>query len=275
MPDVPNMRDRRAVLTLIGTQVAAWSVATSAAPSIAALADEPRLSTTHMERDVSEREKLELSNALAVGRTLDLSLPDSSAVRDAYAQAQAESPPWLFNHVMRSWLYGAKLARHRELHPDAELVAVSVLLHDVGLARGGAPDRRFEIVGADVARAFALSHNMGERRAEAVWDSIALHTTTSIAQHKSTDVACCQSGIACDYGGVGYQQLSDDDKKIILSSYPRLQMKQMLTTCLCDLAKNHPTTTRDNFIADFGLKYVPGYTRVSSVDVLHQAPFAE
>src|SRR5438874_9603143 len=146
---------------------------------------------------------------------------------------------------------------------------------DLGLARGGAPNRRFEVVGADIGRAFALTHDMGERRAEVVWDSIALHTTPSIAQHKGADVACCQNGIACDYGGLGYQELSDDNKKVILSAYPRLDMKNMLTTCLCGIAKNHPNTTRDNFIADFGIKYIPGYTRVSSVDFLRQAPFAE
>jgi len=213
--------------------------------------------------------------AQAVGRKLDLPLPDSPAVRDAYAQAEAESQPWLFNHVMRSWLYGAKLAQSRGLAPDAELVAVAVLLHDLGLARGGAPDRRFEVVGADIARAFALTHDMGERRAEAVWDSIALHTTQSLAQHKGTDVACCQNGIACDYGGLGYHRLSDDDKTVILSAFPRLDMKKVLTTWLCSIATNHPNTTRDNFVADFGMKYVPGYTRVSSVDFLHHAPFAE
>jgi hypothetical protein len=204
-----------------------------------------------------------------------LKLPDSQPVRDAYAQAEAESHPWLFNHVMRSWLYGAKLAQQRGLAPDAELVAVSVILHDLGLARGGAPDLRFEVLGAHLGRAFALSHDMGERRAETVWDSIALHTTGSIAQHKGADVACCQNGIACDYGGLGYNELSDDNKKVILSAYPRLGMKNALTTCLCGIAKNHPNTTRDNFVADFGLKYVPGYTRPSSVDFLHQSPFAE
>ena len=224
---------------------------------------------------MSGSERPSFSGALAVGRKLDLPLPDSPAVRDAYAQAEAESQPWLFNHVMRSWLYSAKLAQSRGLAPDAELVAVAVLLHDLGLARGGAPDRRFEVVGADAGRAFALSHNMGERRAEAVWDSIALHTTASIAHHKGTDVACCQHGIACDFGGFGFQELSDGDKKAILSAYPRLDMKNQLITCLCGIAKNHPYTTRDNFIADFGLKFIPGYTRPSSVDFLQKAPFAE
>ena len=220
-------------------------------------------------------EKPDFSAALAVGRALNLTLPDSQTVRDAYAQAQTESSPWLFNHVVRSWFYGAKLAQNRKLTPDAELVAVAVLLHDLGLARGGAPDRRFEVVGADAARTFALAHAMGERRAETIWDAIALHTTGLIGQFKGVDVSCTGSGIGCDYGGFGYQDLTEGDKKVILSAYPRLQMKNMLTTCLCDIARNHPNTTRDNFIADFGVKYIPGYTRVSAVDLLLQGPFAE
>ena len=71
------------------------------------------------------------------------------------------------------------------------------------------------------------------------------------------------------------KHLTAGAKKVILSAYPRLDMKNMLTTCLRAIATDHPNTTRDNFIADFGMKYVPGYTRVSSVDLLHQAPFAE
>lgn len=225
---------------------------------------------------MSGLDKPDFLDALAVGRTLDLALPDSRAVRDAYEAAQAESLPWLFNHVVRSWLYGAKLAQKRVLAPDAELVAVAVLLHDLGLSRGGAPDRRFEVIGADAGRDFALCHKMGERRADTIWDAIALHTTGSIARYKGVDIACCISGIGCDYGGFGYDELSDDNKDVILSAYPRLGMKKHLTTCLCDIARNHPDTTRDNFIADFASKYVPGYTRDrSSVDLLHRSPFAE
>ena len=221
---------------------------------------------------MSGSEKPDFSNAMAVGRELELKLPDSQVVRDAYTQANAESQPWLFNHVVRSWLFGAKLAERRTLKPDAELVAVSVLLHDLGLARGGAPDRRFEVVGADWSR--LPSPIWGTPRRDCMGLDRPSHYA-SIAHHKGTDVACCQHGIACDFGGFGFQELSDGDKKAILSAYPRLDMKNQLTTCLCGIAKNHPNTTRDNFIADFGLKFIPGYTRPSSVDFLQKAPFAE
>src|SRR2546428_633626 len=93
---------------------------------------------TSLERDMSGSEKPDLSGALAVGRKLDLILPDSRAVRDAYAEAEAESQPWLFNHVMRSWLYGAKLAQRRGLAPDAELVALAECLSPFRASRWGA-----------------------------------------------------------------------------------------------------------------------------------------
>src|SRR5438270_12985026 len=86
-----------------------------------------------MERDMSGSERPSFSGALAVGRKLDLPLPDSPAVRDAYAHAEAESQPWLFNHVMRSWLYSAKLAQSRGLARGAGMVAVAGLLHDLSL----------------------------------------------------------------------------------------------------------------------------------------------
>ena len=47
-----------------------------------------------MERDVREREKSGFSAALTVGRQLDLNLPDSRAVRDAYEKLSVEDS-WL------------------------------------------------------------------------------------------------------------------------------------------------------------------------------------
>lgn len=213
--------------------------------------------------------------ALTVGRTLDLPLPDSRAVEAAYLRAGEASEPWLFNHVVRSWLYSVRLAQARSLAPDQELLAVAVLLHDLGLVHDAAADRRFEVAGAGLARDFALQHGLGERRAEVVWDAVALHTTPSIGHFKGVDTTCCQIGIACDYGGVDYEVLSEEEKRTVLAAYPRLGMKEALKTCLCGIAKHHPQTTWDNFIAEFGERFVPGYQRPSLVNLLLRSPFAE
>jgi HD domain len=260
--------NRRSVLNVIATTVAGSLLR----PAHAA---ESGPTAPNKESGMEKTKVPDFQGALAIGRALGLTLPDSATVADAYVRPQEESEPWLFNHVVRSWLFGAQLAQRRKIAPDDELVAVASLLHDLGLARGGAPDRRFEVLGADLARAFALSHSMGADRAETVWDSIALHATPSIARHKGTNVASCASGIACDYGGLGYNELSNSEKKTILSAYPRLRMKAALTECLCGIARNHPDTTRDNFVADFGERFIAGYKRVSSYEFLQGAPFSE
>ena len=94
MHELARMHDRRAFLAILGAKVAAWSVMISTMPIHSAMAHEPGPSVKPMERHMkSGSEKPDFSNALAVGRALDLTLPDSRAVRDAYAQAQADSLP--------------------------------------------------------------------------------------------------------------------------------------------------------------------------------------
>ncbi len=39
-----------------------------------------------------------------------ISLPDSMMVSEAQDLVQKSSEPYLFNHVMRSWIFGALLA---------------------------------------------------------------------------------------------------------------------------------------------------------------------
>ena len=111
---------------------------------------------------------LNFRDALAAGRLLALLLPDSRPVGEAYVQAGEASAPWLFNHVVRSWLYSVKLARARLMAPGQEVLAVAVLLHDLGLTKDVAADQRFEVAGTDLGRAFAVAHGLGPPRAEVV-----------------------------------------------------------------------------------------------------------
>jgi hypothetical protein len=61
----------------------------------------------------------------------------------------------------------------------------------------------------------------------------------------------------------------------ILTAFPRLEMKRRFKDSVCRIVEAKPETTYDNFAGDFGVRFVPGYQRPSTVDFLMNAPFEE
>jgi HD superfamily phosphodiesterase len=117
--------------------------------------------------------------------------------------ARESSAPYLFNHAMRSWLFAALIAEGAKPTPDPELLAVSAILHDLGLTDHYAGSERFEVDSANAARSFLKERRVPAHHVQLVWDAIALHTTRSIALHKEPEVVITHSGIAVDVIGAG------------------------------------------------------------------------
>src|SRR5260221_6494731 len=76
-----------------------------------------------------------------------LTVPDTALVRDAIELSRSALAPYLFNHVMRSWLFSVLLSLGARPAPDPELLALSVVLHDLGLSDRYAAADRFEVDG--------------------------------------------------------------------------------------------------------------------------------
>jgi HD domain-containing protein len=188
--------------------------------------------------------------------------------------ARTYSEPFLFNHAVRSWLFAVQLGQLAGIPYDAEVVAVGSLLHDLGLTNSFSGQKRFEIEGADAARAFALEQGLDERRAQLIWDSVALNSTPSIGLYKEVEVALCTAGIGVEFG-FQFDRIPPNEMERILDEFPRLEMKQRFTDSVCRIIKTKPETTYDNFARDFGERFVPGYKPVSTVDYLLNSPFAE
>src|SRR5258707_4841691 len=74
-----------------------------------------------------------------------IKVPDTVLVRDAIDLSRSASEPFLFNHAMRSWLFGVLLSESAERAPDAELLAVATILHDLGLTHRYTAENRFEV----------------------------------------------------------------------------------------------------------------------------------
>jgi hypothetical protein len=202
-------------------------------------------------------------------------VPDTALVSGTIEYAREQCEPYLFNHVMRSWLFSAAIAQLKDAPHDPEVLAVATLLHDIGLEQAFEGPLRFEVEGANAARAFARTQGMDERQAQLIWDGVALNSTPSIGLYKEAEVALCTTGIGLDWGGWGYELLTQDQIGAILDAFPRLQMKQRFTHAVCRVVESRRSTTYDNFARDFGERFVPGYTRPSAVDLLMNAPFDE
>jgi hypothetical protein len=200
---------------------------------------------------------------------------DAPLVYDSIELARDSSEPYLFNHVMRSWLFGVLIGEGTKPAPDPELLAVSAILHDLGLTDRYSAQERFEVDGANAARSFLKERGIPAHQIQLVWDAIALHTTRSIALHKEPEVGVTHSGIAIDVFGAGLDLLPQDKVRVILLEFPRLSMNKKFLEDLCGVVRRKPATSYDNSLRDLGTRYVKGYTAPSVADLFENAPFTE
>jgi hypothetical protein len=213
--------------------------------------------------------------AVATRLLAGVSVPDTPLVSRAIEYAREHSEPYLFNHVMRSWLFAVTLAQLKQTAHDGEVLAVATVLHDLGLAQAFNGPLRFEVEGANAARAFARKEGIDDRRAQLIWDGVALNSTPSVGLYKEAEVALCTAGIGLDWGGWGLEMLTEAQIATIVDAFPRLEMKQRFTRAVCCIVETRPATTYDNFARDFGERFVPGYKPISTVDYLLNSPFKE
>src|SRR4029077_20360754 len=113
-----------------------------------------------------------LRPAIATRLVAGVSVPDTPLISRAIEYAREHSEPYLFNHVMRSWLFAVLLAQLKQSDYDAEVLAVATILHDLGLAEAFKGPLRFEVEGANAAHVFAQDAGIDDRRAQLIWDGV-------------------------------------------------------------------------------------------------------
>jgi hypothetical protein len=199
-------------------------------------------------------------------------LIDSKIAQEATDLMRATSTPSLFNHSMRTYLFGALLGE--DLSFDYELLYLASVLHDLGLTEKYAGDRSFEIEGAEAARKFLLERGLSEERTGIVWDGIAMHPY-AMAHYKRPEIALVANGAAADVVGLEISKMAPARKEQVLRAFPRLGFKANFIQTCAEVVRRHPEGASRSFLRDLGERHVPGFQVPNICDAIATAPFAE
>ncbi|MCT7661850.1 DUF4440 domain-containing protein [Mycobacterium deserti] len=154
------------------------------------------------------------------------------------------SPAFLYNHCVRAYLFGRKLAAATGLRPDRdfddELVYLSCILHDLGATEHANGNQRFEVDGADAALKFLRDHDVDERRARTVWNAIALHSSEGIAARLGPVEAITHMGTGADILGLGRELLTDQFAERVHDRWPRHNIGYALAQTVAEQVHRNP-----------------------------------
>ena len=170
-------------------------------------------------------------------------LIDTPVAQAAIRLAQSTESPSVFNHSVRSYLFGELVARHDGMRPSADYdsgaLFLGSVLHDLGAGSAAPGKERFEVEGADLAAALLTEHGCQRAVVDAVWEAIALHTSAGIADRRGALCYLVRSGVGVDFGR-NADFIDEQTAAAIHSRYPRLSMARTLMDAIAAHARRSP-----------------------------------
>lgn len=163
-----------------------------------------------------------------------IALPRTPLAVAAAAFARLKCPDYLFNHCMRTFLFGAlELEREHQAY-RAEDAFVAAALHDLGLlpefesARGS-----FEVDGADAAERWVRSQQGSAEEADRVWHAVEMHDGAfALTRRQGAEATLVSIGAGTDVYGPDPGEPDQRALAEILAAFPRLGFKRRFTALL-------------------------------------------
>jgi HD domain len=220
----------------------------------------------------------------AAGASVDLprevagvAIPRSSFARAASRHAREACPEFLFNHCMRTFLFGTLLLKRKPGSYRTDDAFVAAALHDLGLLPGFASAHgSFEIDGADAAEAFARARGAATTDADVIWHAVEMHDGKwALTKRQGPEAMLVALGAGADVDGIDPGAIDDKQVSEILEAFPRLQFKQKFTSLLIDHCHRKPTSQRATWLEDLCRAQAPGAWGDTVERAIQAAPFSE
>ena len=200
-------------------------------------------------------------------------VPQSSLTQQIAEFVRDTETELLFNHSSRVYHFGALAGHRKGLKFDRELLYAGAMFHDVGLIPAySSATERFEVDGANAARAFLEQRGIGAEDVDHVWTAIALHTTPGVPQHMHPAVALVTAGVEMDVLGIDYNLFEDAARDEIVRRFPRTaRFKEDILQAFYDGIKHKPETTFGNVKADVLVDKDPVFVRGNFCSIIRNS----
>jgi hypothetical protein len=198
---------------------------------------------------------------------------DSAVAKRATELARESSPEFLFNHSMRTYLFGALIGHSKGFRFDDELVFLASILHDIGLTEKYMGSLPFEIQGAQAASDFLKQQGVSESQREIVWDGIALHAS-AFGDFKRPEISLVGTGAGCDVIGPDFNHVNRQQVEEVVRAFPRLNFKSEFVKTCASVVKRYPAAAH-GFMRDIRDRYVPGFHDRNICDRIAESAFDE
>ena len=199
-----------------------------------------------------------------------IKIPDSKLAKEIAELVRDTETELLFNHSSRVYMFGALAGAHRGLNFDRELLYAGAMFHDLGLMTAySSPHERFEVDGANAAKAFLSGRGIAPQDIDLVWTAIALHTTPGIPKHMHPIVALVTAGVEMDVLGLTYDEYTAIERDTVINAFPRTpHFKEDIIQAFYDGIKHKPETTFGNVKADVLADQAPHFHRGNFCSVI-------
>jgi hypothetical protein len=202
-------------------------------------------------------------------------LPMSALATEAVALARGAMPGWLFNHCIRTYLFGALAAKADGLAFDEEAIFIAAALHDLGLVDPyQSEDEPFEIDGARAAEKFVRDHGADAREAGIVRDAIAFHTS-ALSALQPPQIELVGRGAGADVFGGGLERIGRPAVDAVVAALPRLGFKAAFEAALVAYCDRKPRAQLGTWTDAFCREHVHDFAFPSLERRLMASPFAE
>jgi hypothetical protein len=206
-----------------------------------------------------------------------IAIPQSAFARKAMEYSRSVCPAFLFNHCMRTYLFGALFAQKQKLAFNADVAFAAAALHDLGLLQKfESAHGSFEIDGADTAEKFALGDGHTKTVSDLIWHAVEMHDGHwPLTKRQGPEAMVVSFGAGSDVDGPDDHFASPVEVAAIVAAFPRLHFKKRFTALAIDHCKRKPLSQQGTWLEGLCREQAPAAWTDTVEKEIATAPFSE